>query len=144
MTKRLDLDEYFLRMAEIVMLRGTCDRKQVGCVLVNGQNHVLATGYNGVPRRMPHCIDSPCPGARSNCSGSSDGLCIATHAEQNALLQCKDVEQIAKCYVTISPCLHCTKLLLNTACQTVVTRRASKHQDAVDLWTQTGREIIVV
>ena len=41
-------DEYFLAMAVLVAARGTCARRNVGCVLVDSRNHVLATGYNGV------------------------------------------------------------------------------------------------
>jgi dCMP deaminase len=52
---RPSTDEYFLRMAELVATRGTCARRQVGCVLVDIDNHVLSTGYNGVCRGALHC-----------------------------------------------------------------------------------------
>lgn len=48
-------DDYFIQMAGLVSTRGTCIRRQVGCVLVNARGHVLATGYNGVAARQPHC-----------------------------------------------------------------------------------------
>lgn len=52
---RLSRDEWGLRLAEVTALRGTCFRRQVGCVLVNADGRVLATGYNGVASGLPHC-----------------------------------------------------------------------------------------
>ena len=72
-------------MAELVAERSTCRRRKVGCVLVDSNNHVVATGYNGVPTHFPHCLDEPCEGATAP-SGESLEKCLAVHAEQNALL----------------------------------------------------------
>lgn len=182
---RLERDEYFLQMAELVARRGTCFRRQVGCVLVNHRGHVLATGYNGVAAGMPHCNEptdqvseddlimretfvpvvqvyvpvnsesllSQFEGELSNdfiaptfdvyghaCSGagskSGEGLdsCQAIHAEQNALLQCHNVFEIHTVYVTASPCVTCTKLLMNTAAERIVFREEYPHKEARDLW----------
>ncbi|HBP66244.1 MAG TPA: hypothetical protein DD730_18790 [Desulfosporosinus sp.] len=136
MVTRLTLDETFLKVARIMAERGTCARRKVGCVLVNALGHVLATGYNGVANGMDHCIDKPCPGADKK-SGSSTSLyqCEAIHAEQNVLLQCKDVQEIDTCYVTCSPCTQCTKLLLNTGCKKVIFIEESSHnEEAASLW----------
>ena len=43
---RLETDAYFLEIAKTVAQRATCPRRQVGCVLVNSRNHIVATGYN--------------------------------------------------------------------------------------------------
>ncbi len=111
--------EYFLIMAKLVSRRSTCARRQVGCVLVDKHKHVLATGYNGVASGVTHCTDEPCPGAACK-SGEGLDLCEAIHAEQNAILQCKDAQQIRTAYITTAPCVTCTKLLLNTSCKTIV------------------------
>jgi dCMP deaminase len=108
-----------MAMAILVSTRSTCQRRQVGCVLVDKDNHVLATGYNGVPSGMVHCLDDPCPGALSE-SGKDLDQCYATHAEQNALLQCRDVKTISRCYSTTAPCVTCVKLLLNTTTMSVI------------------------
>jgi deoxycytidylate deaminase len=50
-------------------------------------------------------------------SGEGLDVCQAIHAEQNALLQCKDVYDIETIYCTVSPCIHCVKLLLNYFCK---------------------------
>ncbi len=133
-------DEWLLAMARLVATRGTCARRQVGCVLTNARGQVLATGYNGRPRGFDHCAGgAPCAGASAS-SGTDLDACEAVHAEANALLQCRDVEQIEACYVTVSPCVTCVKLLLNTGCQRLVAAAPYAHDDAASaLWQRGGR-----
>lgn len=171
---RLPKDEYFMRIAEVVATRSTCLRRAVGCVLVNERGHILATGYNGVARGQPHCNEprefavapplyrrvddrsmvqvmetrypNACSGAMA-ASGTALDACGAIHAEQNALLQCTDVFEIEKCYVTTEPCVSCTKLLLGTSCTEVIYRepydgaKASKSlfSGANRTWTLLSR-----
>jgi dCMP deaminase len=96
--------------------RGTCRKKQVGCVLVDTYGNIIATGYNGQPRGMPHCdIINPCPAyLDANLS------CHAIHAEANALIRCPDVERIYTIYVTEKPCGKCLLLIKNTACKQII------------------------
>jgi len=109
----------------------------VGCVLVNFKNHILATGYNGVPAGHEHCEDSPCPGAISS-SGNNLDKCYAIHAEQNALLQCSNVYDISVCYTTTSLCMSCTKLLLNTSCKRIVYFMPyQSFEESKQLWTSS-------
>lgn len=138
---RPDTDTYFVQMAKLVAQRATCARRRVGCVLTDINNHVLATGYNGVARGRPHCIDQKCPGA--DCpSGTGLDLCEAIHAENNALLQCKDVDFVHTCYVVSSPCKQCIRLLLNTRCTRIVFEEEYPHSESRDLWLSAGREWI--
>ena len=136
---RQPADFYFLRMALLVSERGTCVRRKVGCILVNKKNHVLATGYNGNPSGFMHCLDNPCKGANSK-SGKDLDKCEAIHAEQNALLQCKDVYDIDTIYCTVSPCIHCVKLLLNTSAKRIVFGEKYIQKDAERLWGMTDRD----
>ena len=136
---RQPADFYFLRMALLVSERGTCVRRKVGCILVNKKNHVLATGYNGNPSGFSHCLDNPCKGANSG-SGKDLDKCEAIHAEQNALLQCKDVYDIDTVYCTVSPCIHCVKLLLNTSAKKIVFGEKYIHKEAEKLWLLGGRD----
>ena len=141
-------DEWALKLALLTAQRSTCLRRAVGAVLLNERGHVLATGYNGVAAGQFHCndhdpyYDTGYPHACSSIHASSgtdlDG-CQAIHAEQNALLQCRDVYSIHTCYVTVSPCMTCTKLLLNTSCQRIVFLHEYPHQ-AAQLWINSGRE----
>lgn len=138
---RISKNDYFMLMAQVVSLRGTCKRRQVGCVLVNIHDHVMATGYNGVAKGMQHCIDFPCPGA--DClSGQGLDLCEAIHAEQNALLQCSDVLKIKDCFTTTFPCIHCLKLLMNTSCNNIYYLQPySGAEISFIMWSKANRNI---
>lgn len=157
MSGRINRSAWGLELARVTSLRGTCLRRQVGCILVNVRGHVLATGYNGRAAGIQHCnfqaarlgasgiameICHPhaCSGALAP-SGTDLDSCEAIHAEANALLQCRDVSAIDTAYVTVSPCVSCTKLLLNTGCQSIVFSEAYAHdKKARELWERAGRD----
>ena len=115
---RLNIDEYFLNMARLAALRSTCVRRQVGCILVDTDNHVVATGYNGVPKGFVHCLDQPCNGANAP-SGTRLNECKAVHAEMNALLQLKSTDELTA-YLTVTPCFNCSKILANSNVKRIV------------------------
>jgi dCMP deaminase len=139
--QRDDIHTYFLKMAYLVSSRGTCRRRRVGAILVDRHSHVMATGYNGVPAGMQHCIENPCPGASSP-TGTQLDLCLATHAEQNALLQCQDSMAIDTLYTTLTPCIQCVKLLLNTSCQMIVYGEQYAQEEPMKMWRSMGRSAI--
>lgn len=145
---RPDTDRYFMDMARLVASRSTCVRRSVGCVLVNHRNHVLATGYNGVPAGSVHCNDIAthrgsvtfpyaCAGVDA-ASGTNLDSCLAVHAEQNAILQCSMPYAIVKAYVTAFPCPSCLKLLLNTSCIEIVYLEPYGDGGALDMWIAAG------
>lgn len=137
---RPDKDTYFLEMAFLVAVRATCARRKVGCVIVDGDGIVLATGYNGVPSGFTHCVDVPCEAAKA-ASGARLDECWALHAEVNAVAFCPDVRRISTCYTTVSPCVSCTKLLLNTGCRRLVFAEeyAGASGTSKALWESAGR-----
>jgi dCMP deaminase len=122
-------DAYFIAMVALVATRATCIRRKVGCILVNEQGHVLATGYNGVCAGAVHCIDKPCAGANQP-SGQGLHLCEAIHAEQNALIQCRNINEIHTAYVTSSPCISCMRLLANTSVTRIVFSERYPHVES--------------
>lgn len=136
--RRPSKKSYFLSMARLVSTRSTCVRRQVGCILVDKNNFVLATGYNGVGKGQVHCITTPCAGANFP-RGKGLDKCEAIHAEQNALLQCKDTQKISKAYITMSPCITCGKLLLNTSCQEIIFSEEWVNLDAKRIWKNARR-----
>lgn len=141
-TLRPTAQHFFLNVAQALKKRSTCVRRQVGCVLVDWNNHIVATGYNGVPREWTHCILVPCPGARHP-SGKGLNLCFAVHAEQNALIQCADVEKLKAAYCTVTPCIHCMKMLMNTSTQHIYADEIYKHKIALLMWLKAGRSIFI-
>lgn len=159
---RISEDEEGLRFAEVAALRSTCFRRSVGAVLVDVNGHLISTGRNGVATGVPHCNErvlrpasafgdtglaarqvtwpNACPGANLP-SGTGLDLCEAIHAEQNALIQCTRPLEIMTCYVTINPCMHCLKMLLNTSCRRIVYRDPypSSIKECRDLWERAGK-----
>lgn len=149
-------EAWAMEVAEVTAKRSTCLRRAVGCVLLNARGHVLATGYNGVAAGRPHCNEitewtpgfadgenpifgNACEGACSPSGTNLDG-CEAIHAEQNALLQCKDVYAIHACYCTTSPCVTCVKLLLNTSCEVIYFKSEYPQPHAKEMWESAGRK----
>lgn len=145
-TTRPSKHDTFIRMAHMLSRQSTCVRRQVGCILLNEHNHIIGSGYNGVAKDMPHCINNPCKGAAYN-TGEALHKCEAIHAEQNALMQCHDVHKIHICYTTTSPCIHCIKMLMNTSCKLLVFNSIYDN-DAIDLWMcnsgETNRNYILI
>lgn len=109
--KRQHWNQYFMKLAKLAAKRSTCDRANVGAVLVNKDNRIVATGYNGsVGRKTPHCSDVG--------HAMRDDHCIATlHAELNCISYCaKEGIPVKDCviYVTHFPCLNCTKAIIQS------------------------------
>ena len=124
-------------IAKVLARRATCRKLRVGAVLVDDDYKILATGYNGVPQGMTHCVDTPCPGVHAP---KGADLCEAVHAEQNALMQCRDVGKIRTIFVTHAPCMRCTKMLLNTECWCIFFADDTQEEpNARDLWRKAGR-----
>ncbi|MCU0651522.1 MAG: cytidine/deoxycytidylate deaminase family protein [Candidatus Omnitrophica bacterium] len=116
-------DEYFLEVAGLVSKRATCLRRKVGAVLVRDKK-ILATGYNGAPSGLKHCLDIECIREKLKIpSGQRHELCRGLHAEQNVLLQAALHGTSTKesvLYVTNQPCSICAKMLINAGIREIV------------------------
>ena len=136
MTTRLDKDAYFLQIADTVAQRSTCPRRQVGCILVDSKNHIVSTGYNGVPSGFPHCIENPCPGAHYP-PGEGLDLCEAIHAEVNAFLQLRSDDELTA-YMTILPCFTCGKMFANSKVKKIVALAEYVHAPTKEILQMAG------
>jgi len=109
-------NEYFMEIALLVRKRSTCLRRQIGCVIVNDKK-VMATGYNGPPSGLRHCIDIGCLRVKMGIpSGERHELCRALHAEQNAIIQAAIFGVNIRgsvVFCTHFPCSLCAKMLIN-------------------------------
>jgi dCMP deaminase len=112
---RASWDEYFMGIGRQVATRSTCERKHVGAVIVRDRS-ILATGYNGSIRGLPHCDEIG--------HLMENGHCVrTTHAEMNAIIQAaKNGTRIegADLYVTASPCWSCFKAIANAGVTRVI------------------------
>jgi dCMP deaminase len=141
-SSRIGVDKYFLQMASLVGERSTCRRRKVGCVLVDSSNHVVATGYNGVPTHFDHCLDNPCEGA-SYSSGEGLEKCLAVHAEQNAFLQLRSNDELTA-YLTISPCITCAKMFANSRVKRIVVTQQYAQSLAKDIIEKAKIKIDII
>jgi dCMP deaminase len=128
-----------------VAKRSTCTRAQVGAVIVRGRS-ILATGYNGSPAGMPHCLDVGCLVYESRTpDGNIEENCFRTiHAEINAIAQAaRNGSSIAGAdvYVTHTPCIHCLKVLVNTGVKRVVYAKAYKLDTIEELLDRSGMQL---
>jgi dCMP deaminase len=122
-TKRPDWDEYFMDIAHVVSKRGNCCRRKVAALIVSDRR-IISTGYNGTPRGIENCCEGGCPRCASDApSGESLGECICAHAEENAIVQAAYhgiSVRAGSLYCTLSPCLMCTKMIINAGIKEVV------------------------
>jgi dCMP deaminase len=143
---RPDWDEYFCELVKTVGRRGNCDRGRSGAVIVVNRR-IVATGYVGAPAGLPICDDI---GHLIKISyderGGQHEHCVrTTHAEANAIAQAARYGTPidgGTIYCTMTPCLDCTKLLINSGIMRVV---ALKHyhaeHDSVEFLAAAGVSI---
>jgi len=141
-TARKTRDEYYLELLTLVAGRSTCGRRAVGAIITTYDGQILSTGYNGVPRRFPHCTEVECPG-RHDEAGNTD-RCEAVHAEVNAVLQCKRLDLAHTIYVSCTPCFSCAKMLCNTSIQRVVVRGDYADARGKQLFSQANIALEII
>ena len=136
-SERPSWDEYFMATALLMASRSSCERLNVGCVIVSGgeqKNRIIAAGYNGF-----------LPGA-SHTSRMRDGHEQATvHAEQNAISDAarRGVSlEGSTAYVTHFPCINCAKILAAAGIRRIKYHRDYRNDDLVkDLLEESGLEL---
>lgn len=120
-------DAYYMSMAFVASARATCPRRATGAVLVSG-GRIIATGYNGAPRGLPHCPGNDKAG-HPDCM--DHGHCVRTvHAEVNAIVACAQggsSTEEATLYCTTFPCPRCIGPVINAGIKRIV-----YHEDYKD------------
>lgn len=143
--ERPSWEEYFMEIACLVARRSTCLRRQVGAVMVKGKN-ILATGYNGTPSGITHCEQVGCLRQQLNVpSGERHELCRGLHAEQNAIIQAaKHGVNIADAtlYCTNSPCIICSKMLINAGVQRIIYQEGYPDLLSMEMLAESGVEVL--
>lgn len=120
---RPDWDSYFMGIAKVVALRSNCIKRKVAAVIVKDKR-IIATGYNGTPRGVKNCSEGGCPRCNAiDASGKGLEECLCSHAEENAIVQSAyhgvNING-SVLYTTFSPCLMCTKMIINAGIHEVV------------------------
>ena len=141
-------DEYFMQLAERPPPRSTCLRRQVGAIIVK-EKHIIATGYNGAPKGLPHCEElGGCLREKLEIpSGERHELCRALHAEQNAIIQAATLGQSiegATIYITHQPCIICAKMIINAGISRIVIRRGYPDEMSRGMLREAGLKVELI
>lgn len=144
---RPGLDEYFLKIAKVVGQRATCQRHDVGAVIVKDK-FIIATGYNGAVAGVKDCLEQGClRDAQGIKSGTRHEVCRAVHAEQNAIIQAAlhgANTEGATLYSTHSPCILCAKMIANAKIKRVVCFEYYPDEAAKELFTEAQIKLDVL
>ncbi len=146
---RPDWEEYFLHIMDTVAMRANCDRGRAAAVIVQNKR-IIATGYVGAPAGLPTCdeVGHLMKVAYDERGGQHQHCVRTTHAEMNAIAQAaKHGTRIdgATIYIRMTPCLDCTKLLVNAGIRRVVCRkRYHADHDSVRILAEAGVELVVL
>ena len=142
---RPDWDEYFMDMADLAATRASCLRRKVGAVLVKNKK-VLATGYNGAPKDIPHCEVTGCLREEMKVpSGERHEICRGVHAEQNLVAQAAFhgvKTEGSTVYCTHQPCIICTKILINAGVDKIYYKNAYSDEFAEKLLEESNIELL--
>ena len=132
--KQLVLDRRYLRMARIWAENSYCERRKVGALLVKDQM-IISDGYNGTPAGFENvCEDA---------DGHTKPYVL--HAEANAITKVArsgNSSEGSTLYVTASPCVECSKLIIQSGINRVVFNDLYRITDGIDLLRRAGVECI--
>ena len=137
MTKNTDkqhiLDIRYLRMARIWAENSYCERRKVGAIVVKDKM-IISDGYNGTPEGFENvCEDS-----------NHITKPYVLHAEANAitkLARSSNNSEGATLYVTASPCIECSKLIIQSGIKRVVYGEKYRLEDAINLLKRAGVDV---
>jgi dCMP deaminase len=138
-------DEYFRQITDLVAERSTCLRRRVGATLVL-EKRILATGYNGAPQGLSHCLEIGCLREKKGIpSGERHELCRGIHAEQNVIIQAAryGISIIGSTlYCTNLPCVICTKMLINSGVKKICYVGGYPDELGADMIREAGIELV--
>lgn len=144
---RIDKENYYLDIAEVVLKRSTCLRRRYGAVIVK-DDEIIATGYNGTPRGRPNCTDlGQCVREVLGIpSGQRYELCRSVHAEMNAIISAARRHMLGATLYLVgqevttghiienaTSCSMCRRLIINAGITKVVIRDTPKAYRVVDI-----------
>ena len=132
LSKQKKLDLRYLRMARIWAENSYCKRRQVGALVVKDKM-IISDGYNGTPS-----------GFENICEENNVTKPYVLHAEANAitkLARSSNNSEGSTLYVTASPCIECSKLIIQSGIKRVVYKDAYRLQDGPDLLKKAGIEV---
>ncbi len=144
---RTDKMNYYLDIAETVLERGTCLRRNFGAIIVKN-DQIISTGYVGAPRGRKNCIDmGVCVRETLKVPrGERYELCRSVHAEQNAIIHASRDNMIGAVMFLVgkdaktgeyvenaSSCSMCKRMIINAGIEKVIIRNSKTKFTVVDV-----------
>lgn len=143
MASQDELDFAYLAMAEIWSRLSKAIRKKVGCLIVK-DGVIISDGYNGTPRGFDNKCEFNHKYSPSNPSALTTKPEVL-HAESNAITKLAKSTQSSDgstMYTTISPCVDCSKLIIQSGIKRVVYKEFYRDNDGVELLIKANIEVI--
>ncbi len=131
--KQLMLDKRYLEMATIWASNSYCERRKVGALIVK-EKMIISDGYNGTPAGFENICEDE----------DNHTKAYVLHAEANALTKVaksNNSSQDATLYVTSSPCIECSKLIIQSGIKRVVYSEEYRITEGLDLLKRAGIEV---
>lgn len=147
---RRDKTNYYLDIAETVLERGTCIRRNFGAIIVKN-DQIISTGYVGAPRGRKNCSDlGYCTREKLKIPrGQRYEMCRSVHAEMNAIVAAERTDMIgAELYLVgreyatgeyvqgANPCAMCKRLIINAGISTVIVRDDKDNYRVIDVMSE--------
>lgn len=145
--ERIDKINYYLDIAETVLERGTCLRRNYGAIIVKN-DEIISTGYVGAPRMRKNCIDlGYCLRQQMNIPrGTRYELCRSVHAEANAIISASRRDMIGATLYLVgrevdsgelienaSSCAMCKRMIINAGIEKVCIRNTKDKYTIIDV-----------
>jgi dCMP deaminase len=139
--KRKDKNNYYLDIADTVLIRGTCLRRNYGAIIVKN-DEIISSGYTGAPRGRENCSD------RGSCQrevmnvprGTHYELCRSVHSEANAIISASRRDMLnstlylvgrdaktGKVVEKARPCAMCKRMIINAGIERVIIRESGSE-----------------
>lgn len=145
--ERRDKHNYYLDIAQTVLERGTCLRRNYGSIIVKN-DEIISTGYTGAPRGRKNCMDlGECRRAKLNVPrGERYEICRSVHSEANAIISAPRRDMIGATLYLVgrdatsgelvhdaTSCAMCKRLIINAGIENVIVRNTNDEYTVVDV-----------
>ena len=134
--KQTQFDRRYLEMAKIWAENSYCKRRKVGALIVKGKM-IISDGYNGTPAGFENICEDDNYKTKP----------YVLHAEANAITKVaksSNSSEDATLYVTTSPCMECSKLIIQSGIKRVVFSDLYHNSDGLDLLQRAGIEVVFI
>ena len=157
---RRDKENYYLDIAETVLERGTCLRRNYGSIIVKN-DEIISTGYTGAPRGRKNCIDlNSCIREKLQVPrGTHYELCRSVHSEANAIISASRKDMIGATLYLVgkdaktreyvrnaNSCSMCKRLMINSGISYVIIRDSKEEyrKICIDSWIEDDDSLKIV